>query len=196
MKEYLVLLLAGILLFGCAGGENTSAKAVNAGTDKTGTDNTGVETGDKSGQRIDKQDEKIEDKGFADLISLDVPVRCDVNQVGPQGEVLATLYLKGEKFRMEMSGEVEGENYESTVIYNDDTYYISIEGKYKSQMNNCDWLKFELDEPTSQTDSFSLDDLKNLPSDKYSCAPAVFGDEKFNVDGKACTMNEAIVISP
>jgi len=183
MRWVVLVLIMGLLVFGCTG----QTEPTTGGTTTT----TGGATSGGS-QVLD-----ITGKKMAELISLNLPVECDMSMKteGETGPVTidVKLFMKGKSFREDMV--MQGKSL--TVIMKDKILYSSNPQKGEAALGEfgaCDWLMFDLNSEFfkgNQEDLSGGFDPAQLDIDakiSYTCKQASFGDEKFSVSGKTCDM--------
>lgn len=189
MKEYLALLVVALLVFGCTGGsESTSAKEVSPAGYNQEANKEMIEPEEQTPAPDNGGD--ITSKTISEIMGLGVPVVCDITIDNEFGKLDATLYMKGESFRQDAVITNDEGTQKVTVVYSNKKYYTSVPEEYKSQMAGCEWLEVDVPEGNGASQATSVEGIKNLPETSYSCGPGVFGDEKFEVSGKTCTMQD------
>jgi hypothetical protein len=130
-------------------------------------------------------------KDYAALIALGIPITCDVSNIAGH-ETDATLYIKGEKARAEMTFGYGGVEYESLSIIKDGKVYLQVIDDYFGGMETeCRWIYMETPDDRDQASpSISDEDLRMLDASDFTCVVGAFGDEMFSTTGQACTMAE------
>lgn len=130
-------------------------------------------------------------KDYEALIALGIPITCDITRVGDV-ETDATVYIKGNSARAEMSFDYSGETYNSVSVIKDETVYVQVLEEYFGGLQtDCDWIYIEKPEDKDQASpSITADDLKDMDAADFSCVIGAFGDEKFATPGTACTIGE------
>jgi hypothetical protein len=194
MRGYFAALAAMLMLFGCASApEDGSAKEMSGGPSvETGDADEPVETGVGPASGSESGSTDVAGKTMAQLVDLGVPVNCKIRVRSEAGTSEATLYLKGESFRIETVVNTEGETYEALAILRGGRYYVAIPEDQKQYMNGCDWIMGESAEGVESSD-MSIQDIKGIPESDYTCTPGVFGNEKFETPGKACTFEDIMM---
>ncbi|MFN7991445.1 MAG: hypothetical protein U0R44_04785 [Candidatus Micrarchaeia archaeon] len=206
-----LLLVAGLLIFGCAGGtkeaNNTTVKsnetvppkglpANGSGGDQnvpprpttppenvTGSGGTG--TGSSGGN-------DLSGKGYAALLALGIPVQCDVTSVYKNKTTNMKMYMNGKGVsRVEVPDSSSGQCTNSVMVTKDKQLYM---GCSDGQLfSGCDWMLLEL-EPTSGAPAggagSSAPDLKTMPATDFNCAPWVMDPSKFETPGKVCSFKD------
>jgi hypothetical protein len=130
-------------------------------------------------------------KDYAALVVLGIPIVCDISNLAGY-ETDATLYIKGEKARAEMSFDYGGVEYESLSVIKDGKVYLQVIDDYFGGMETeCRWIYIDTPDDREQASpSISDDDLKALEASEFTCVVGAFGDEMFATTGQACTMAE------
>ncbi len=130
-------------------------------------------------------------KDYAALVALGIPITCDISNLAGY-ETDATLYIKGENARAEMSFDYGGIEYESLSIIKDGKVYLKVIDDYFGGMETeCRWIYIETPEDEEQASpSISDEDLRMLDASDFTCVIGAFGDEMFATAGQACTMAE------
>jgi len=208
-KLLVVLLLAGILVFGCIGqppapqggtpsgatggagagaGTGAGAGAATGGTNATG--GTGQAAGGATGGAAGG----IAAASYAAAIASGIPLICTVTSSGQTN----TFYVKGQQ--MLISGTSAGEPY--TMIVKNSASYMKLSPAMKStfaQMGkNCDWLVFTANATATAgapSPPVSVESYQQ-PSVVWSCNPGNFGDEEFLTPGSTCTMQDLVPTPP
>ncbi len=202
MKYLFAILIAGLLLFGCAAppaeeqpaapgapsGEAPPAEQPPAETPPAETPPAEQPPAEEGGLDLDAWN-------MPALIALGTPVHCTVTY---GGEMPGTyeMWIWGEKFRTE--GTYEGMEEPFISIYKDDKSYIS--ASTMSEMpgaEECDWFVFEAEEPEPGEEPGTEPSYEpmgpedfDMPPMEYDCSVAVFGDEKFATPGTVCDFME------
>jgi hypothetical protein len=132
--------------------------------------------------------------GFAGLLSVIVPCECSVRMTTQSGVSTSKIYFLNNQYRMDAQTVVESKTYNSIVISKNDVVYMDLNAM-KQQTPEvsmpCDWLKFEAQPQQGAPEpAVSENQLKEIPPVDFTCAPAAFGNEKFDTPGKVCTMDE------
>jgi len=212
-KLLVVLLLAGILVFGCigqppapqggapsggaAGGAGAGAAAgtgAGAGAGAGGANATGG-TGQAAGGTTGGAAGGIAAASYAAAVASGIPLVCTATSSGQTN----TFYVKGQQ--MLISGTSGGEPY--TVIVKNSASYMKLSPAMKStfaQMGkNCDWLVFTANETTTAAGAPSPPvsaESYQQPSVVWSCNPGQFGDDEFLTPGSTCTMQDLVPTPP
>ncbi|MFH1447602.1 MAG: hypothetical protein ABIG39_01955 [Candidatus Micrarchaeota archaeon] len=191
MKVYLVLAIVALMLFGCSGpSETTSAKKVTPDNEPGASGTTGQNDG---GQDSQPANQDIGSKTISEIMGLSVPVVCTIATEEPYGKLDAVAYMKGGSFRYEATITTSEGTQEITLVYKDNAYYTSVPKEIQGQ-TDCKWIVIESSNSGTGTQAMTADDLKNMRKTDYSCAPGVFGNEKFEVSGKTCTLQDMMTM--
>ncbi len=209
MKQLLVVLLAGILLFGCtqpgggaqagtggtsggtgaAGGAGTGGTGGTAGETGTAGGATGGTGGGGTGSGF-----SMEAWSMEALASAGMPMKCTVTW-GGEAPGTYDIYVIGQKSRMEGTYQVQGRSQPFVSILKNEKLYMpaSMMGGAEG-MEGCDWVSFDAgtegaSEPGQTTSSYQMVDY-DAPPVSYECNPAVFGDEKFATPGRVCDFQQ------
>jgi len=128
-------------------------------------------------------------KDYAALITLGIPITCDVGSVG-NFETDTILYIKGMNARAEVSFDHSDESYNSVSVIKDDRVYVKVVDEYFGGIESeCSWIYIETPEDKDDASpSISEDDLRMLDGSEFTCVVGSFGDEKFATPGEACSM--------
>jgi hypothetical protein len=193
MKMILSLLVFGILLSGCicpqtdtqiaGNGTQANGNGVNNGAGTTGGQNGNAGTGGTTGTTPNAGD--IATYGAA--VAAGVPLQCTVIQQG----VTTNFFVKGGN--MYMTGSANNENFE--VVVKNDIVYMKMSDDMKQSFTamgkSCDWLEFSDTGSggSGSTSTVSPDDY-TAPNVAWTCSPALFGDEKFAINGGICKMED------
>lgn len=132
--------------------------------------------------------------GFTGLLSVVVPCECNVRMTTENGVSNSKIYFLNDQYRMDVQTVVESKTYNSVVISKNNVGYMDLNAM-KQQMPEvsmpCDWLKFEAEpQQGASQPAVSENQLKEIPPVDFTCAPAAFGNEKFDTPGKVCTKDE------
>lgn len=220
-KLLVVLLLAGILVFGCVGqpsapsgagtptgGAAAPSGAAAGGTGATGAGaagGTGAATGGTGSSGGTGQTGGAGQAGgsnggaaggagiatYAAALASGLPLQCTVTTNGQT----STIFIKGQQ--MMITGASAGGPY--TVVMKGSTMFMQLSTEMKSSFaqmgKNCDWLTYTSNETSSPGGAasapVSASDYQ-APSAVWSCLPGAFGDEKFLTPGAACSMSDLI----
>lgn len=202
MKKYmLVMVLLGILLFGCT---TPSAPAETPDETQAATQPSGeqpaAETieGDQSAEQPAAEqpttDESLAGMTLSEIYALGTPIECDIKVKDVEGVETIKMYIKGNNFREEMTvGGVQ-----MVTILKDEVLYTKMAQKEQmvgTPFEGCDWLKMEA-KGTQQAPSgqggVDVESLEQENKIEMDCKPAIFGDEKFTTPGNVCSMSEII----
>ncbi|MEM4389106.1 MAG: hypothetical protein QXG98_00395 [Candidatus Micrarchaeia archaeon] len=139
--------------------------------------------------------------GFAQLVTLGMPVRCTVTTTQDGQRITMTLWLKGGNFRSEVKPPGSAEVL-VTIVRGGDTFLRVTEElrrAFAAIGKKCDWLKItpqEVAEPPKDRSArprpTSASELESIPPTNFQCNPDVFGDEKFATPGSICSYAELL----
>lgn len=164
MKKILLMTaMAGILLAGC-------------GKTQSGTSNQAT-SGQTGEQKSTEQSQGTKEDGFTGslkaAVALGVPMKCTYKI----GDMEAEGYIKGQKYR----GVMNNQGKKGEVIVKDNCMWSWAEGEgqgvkicFEASESDKMW-----DDPgNAQASDKEVE--SDSPEMEYKCAPAVFGDDKFN----------------
>lgn len=214
MKYLFAILLAGLLLLGCAGPQagqqaGTQQQTQQTGGTGAGTGGTGTGTGTPVQEQEQAQEQEqtqeqqqqglnLDTWSMAALTAFGAPVHCTVTYGGDMPGTYE-MYIWGEKARVEGTYEVTGGTESFVTISKDDRTYMpaSMMGDMPGT-ESCDWFYFEAAEPEpgepaeqGTYETMSMEDFETPPYE-FHCEPAVFGDEKFATPGQVCDFMEVM----
>ena len=125
------------------------------------------------------------------LMAAGAPMKCIVTW-GGEAPGQYTLYVKGQKVRMEGTYQSQGTSVPYLSIMKDNKAYMEAQMMAGAQgFENCDWLSMTVEEGNttgSQTTAQTVD--YNAPPVSYECNPDVFGEEKFATPGNVCDFQQ------
>jgi hypothetical protein len=160
-----------------------------------------AETGNVAGQgnAVEKTPEKTAENTFdpskltswdlAALKSSGASVKCEIEQDTAGKLQNSTVYLKGDKMRV----ETESNGRPVAVIFKGGETYAAI-----SNYPACAWIKFSMANTSGPTapprTPYGAPDESQLekPPVSYTCVADTFGDEKFETSGTVCTMADIL----
>ncbi len=211
-KWLMILLVGAVLLAGCASAPSNAAANANGGASDAGTAgavanaNGGSGAGTPSGsganastgsgaQAGSNAGNEAQALGLMALQALGTPAQCTVKEAG-QPDVV--LYIQGSNLRAESQVVQDNTTYPVISVIRGGVFYVDT-GSFGSEARGCDWIEFKAN--ASQTGASGnsqapftagIDEqtLSDLPPADFSCAPAVFGDEKFQTPGKVCSLTD------
>lgn len=202
----ILVIVAGLIVFGCTGGstgeKKTDADKTKDTTTTSNTDNeanvenSSVDSDNNVQNAADNVVDKLLGKGYADLVALGVPLECDVKTKDYDNkEVYIKLYMKGKNFKSTGTGSLSGSTCTGfTTILSDKIIYMGCETG--ELLQSCKWIKMDttkLDNSTSNSLASSAttsDSLDKIPKTDITCKPGLFGDEAFMVTGDVCDLSE------
>lgn len=126
--------------------------------------------------------------GYAQLVALGKPVQCTIRMTDKRGiSSTTTLYLLGGMMR----AETQIENETVVMISKNNVGYIKVDRGIYGDVE-CDWISIShtYANYSGWSQTISPEDLKNMPSTSFECVPAIFGNEKFETQGRVCTFEE------
>lgn len=143
----------------------------------------------------------IAQKGIAQLVQLGTPIECTFKWMDPDtGEKAdAKAYFKGKSSRIEIKAygaKADGDEQcdKLITVMNDREKKIYMGCDPLPVKEECKWLLFDYsnveDADAESQGGLTSKDLESLPPGDFSCGPAIFGDEKFTVQGKACSIQD------
>lgn len=205
-KNLIILsLFAALLLFGCLGAGEVTEEEKEApagdGAPPTGDGAPPTEDGDGAPPTEDG-DGVIDFAGldYAAVMALSVPIECDITTYVDGEPITVKLYAKGEnEIRKEyVPKDMEDIDCPKFVwITKDNNIYMCCEGGDFLPDSTCDCFAFicEEDEEPAEAGAasgYTALDLGDVPATQVSCWPWLYDPSKFQVPGKACTMDEYI----
>jgi len=143
----------------------------------------------------------IAEKGIAQLVQLGTPVECTFKWMNPETKEKADAkaYFKGKSSRIEIKAyghktEGDEECNKLITVMNDKEKKIYIGCDPLPVKEDCKWILFDYskvdDKEVGSQGGLTQKDLEGLPPGDFSCGPAIFGDEKFTVQGKSCSFED------
>jgi hypothetical protein len=207
----IVLLICGLLIFGCAspsGGAQpgTGSMPASGGVTPPGQGPGGANqpsapplgnntTGDEQ-----NPGNSLLGKTYEELIGLGIPLQCDIIMplTGNQ-TTTAKVYVNGnEQMRSEMDlGEgVSACSKMITIVNGNKVDMKCVEGTIFPQIgaNNpfegCVWMETVANATSGGSPSAQSADYSNVPPARISCLPWVYDASMFEVSGKACNIEE------
>ncbi len=210
-KIVIVLLLAGLLFFGCTG--PSESKEVSPPTGSVSNDSAPeVEepsSGETSDGATDSEPEEEQPTGgtdelagktYEELSALGVPLECDTSVSYEGTATMSKIYMKGELVRIETPISDSQSTCDDLVyITKDNAAYMgcedgSIFGDVES-FADCNWLEFSDVEGSAAGDDehgysyqVTTPDLKSTA--EVSCKPWIYDPSKFDTPGKVCNMED------
>jgi len=185
MKKIIVLLIFGLMIFGCLGPAPppTGGGTTPTGNGTTPTDGGTPPTGGGTSQGTIST--------YAAAAAAGLPLTCTVTS--PEGQT-TQIFIKGNN--MYMAGSSGGQPFE--IISKGDTMYSKLSDEVKQSFlqaanKSCDWIAFtQGGEVTTGTPVSPPADTGAYtgPAATWSCSPGLFGDEKFTPVGNSCTMED------
>jgi hypothetical protein len=211
-KMLIVLVLAGLLIFGCTGQQpaangtaNNAAGTGNGASAASGTQQPAASGGAGAGASAGAASSGTGGPGntgspasgganqaaiatYAAAMAAGIPLECTVTANGQP----MTIDIKGEN--MYMMGQSGGQTYE--MVYKGGVSYMKLSADMKAafaQMGkNCDWLAIAANETSSSggvSPPASADSVQ-APDVAWSCVPGLFNDDKFLTPGASCSMSD------
>jgi len=168
MKKIIVLLILGLMIFGCLG---PATPPSGGGTTPGG----GTPTGSIN--------------SYSAALAAGAPLTCTYTAEG----MSQTVYMKGQN--MYIVGTSGGQPVEA--IFKDNVSYVKLTAEAKQSFQEigktCDWMSFK-QEGEAQGGIYQPPDRSSYsdPNVQWTCNAALFGDEKFQPSGGVCTMEELI----
>lgn len=200
---FVLMIMAGLLVFGCVGGpaEQQPGTTTQTTTQQTTQQQTEEQTTQETGETKPAETESVggdfdlDDKTYLELASLGVPIKCEITSTYGGVTTTATLYMVGEdKIRM----EVPSAGRTMVSLYLDKTLYIK--NVMADMYPDCEWLVIEYDEttgePTGTTEGgMSYEsptaELKDIPAQDFKCEAWAYDNSKFTVPTQSvCTQEE------
>lgn len=191
-----IFVVLGLMFFGCCGlpteiseGNQSSTGGV-AGTGGSGAGSSSGGTG--------AQD--LSGLGYSALVALGVPLECDITETSEGETISMKLYMDGnDNTRAEVPIEDEGSSGCSKFIFisKGQNTYLGCEGSKYPPGTDCDWMVTKAAEGSTEEmeveygsgSSFDTD-YSDIPVADIDCKPWVYDASKFQVSGKACTMED------
>ncbi len=176
MKKCIVagFLAIGLLLLGCTTQVQQNPDINLTTTNASGGEGnaSGSETGEAGG--ID-----LKGLGYEQLVTLGVPIECEVISNESGLETQMTLKIKGDKIRGNGTVNTGSENIDSAFLISGNDVYVWLAPQDRqSVLANCSWLRMTADESQSKMGIDPTEDLKTSGAG-YECKLGSFGDEKF-----------------
>jgi hypothetical protein len=176
------VILATILCFGCVGGDQTQDTVGSSQSPVSGDQDPGQTTG--TGTPATETPDAASITTYGAAVATGIPLEC----TAVMNQETTKFWIKGEK--MYISGTQGGRSFEGILKDNDMYMKLTAEDKasYAQIGLTCDWLLFKGDENESSSSASSIDTTSyEGPNVKWSCTAGLFGDEKFETSGNACT---------
>ncbi|MFH0884573.1 MAG: hypothetical protein V1861_02590 [Candidatus Micrarchaeota archaeon] len=201
---FVILLVVGILLFGCTtptpptkpngtgtppatGGQTTPPD----GTGGNGSSDTEPPEDDDTGSGSSGDD--LAGKGYEALAALGIPLQCDISTTYNGTTTNMRVYMKGsEEVRSETTlADAEICAQMVTIIKGNTFYTGCVDGDI---MPGCKWLQMNVEDseqpPTSGTTA--PPDYADVPPADINCVPWVYDASKFVVSGEVCNLDDLI----
>jgi len=210
MKNILLagVLLASLAFFGCLGGPGAPAPTAQAGAPAGGTPTPAgpaetplsTQAAGTPAPTQPPQAQEIAGKTFSELLALGASVECDVAVATEAGMASGKAFIKGDRSRIEIVVERDGEKVQVTQVYKENTMYITIPSEMKSFLQQllgktCEWMKFDAKPATpvagAGTEPVDKSELDDKTRYSFTCRPAAVGDEKFATPNE-CSMSEVM----
>ncbi len=128
---------------------------------------------------------------IGDAIASGKSVKCTVSYTGGSEDMENIYWIKGDNMR----GETSIGGQERVFIKKDNVFYTMAD----FNESNCDWISTDMSEADGSEESESVeDDFSDFDYKQYDnnsmfrvqCERESFGDDKFEVEGEVCTMEE------
>jgi len=181
----LILIIGAILIFGCAGNQDTQAKPSQTQNPSGSPVNAtaGMANGTANASLNETKEPEIVTT-FANLTRYGVPLQCDVSYTYQGRPVEAKLYLKGpSEIRVESPVGVGQCPVTVTVIKGAGQYV----GCDKKQITpGCDWFKSSYD--PGKPGSASSFDFSSLEAQRFRCKEWAYDLSKFSTSGQSCEL--------
>ncbi len=184
MWGLIALLSIGLLLFGCT--QPPAQQGTAAVTQAPGQATQQAVQATQAGA-------PLAGLGFEQLLSLNTPTACDVRVTSEGKTYDSKIYFLNKQYRYEVDSIVEGKTFKTIMISKNGVAYMDLNAMKQQNPEvtiPCDWLKMEAQATQEPRPAVSESQLKEIPPVDYKCAPAVFGNEKFDTPGKVCTFDE------
>ena len=121
-----------------------------------------------------------------------IPVECDIQVTTSNGQTVMTkAWVLSNNIRTQ--SRVSGYNAEGIVAGG--KTYVNLDPAMKSSLKtDCEWLALEPSSKGKTPPGTGSDpnDIKTMPKTHYTCRTSSFGQEKFQVSGKVCTLQDLI----
>ncbi|MCI0503952.1 hypothetical protein L0Y65_04535 [Candidatus Micrarchaeota archaeon] len=203
---FVIMLVVGMILFGCtgpanppAGGQAGSGIQTEGQTQQEQTqqqDQQGPQAGEQEQQQTQEQQQEQEQATEGDglagqtyeaLATMGVPLQCDMTV----NSTTVKVYMKGgDEVRSEVAITQEGSTCGKmvSIMKGDDFYMGCADGTLFPQ---CDWLHMT-SETTGASGPASSEppDYSEVPPAKINCVPWIYDASKFATPGKVCSMDD------
>lgn len=128
---------------------------------------------------------------MSDAIASGKSVKCTVSSSDGAETMEAVYWIKGE----DMRGEMKFDGQQSVFVQKDGVMYTSAE---MFGAADCDWLSMDMTAEGEEPEAVLGDDYQDFDYEQYEdnamyqvqCERAMFGNEKFEIKGKVCSMEE------
>ncbi len=200
MREifFVLVLITGLLVFGCVGGPSETQTQPSTTQQPGGT--TTPATGEQPGQPATEPatqepppatgEVDYSGMAYAALIATGNPVECDV-RISSQGMVYtAKMYIVGEN-KMRMEWDYAGQKSEAIIV--DDVTYVKLDDPYAG----CEWISMEGsaaeggETPEAGTSMHAtVPDLESMASTNFDCRAWIYDGSKFAIPSNVCTSEE------
>lgn len=175
------ILTISMFLIGCST-ETMETTSVES-EDNEDTETTSVET--------ESSDLMEEMEKISDAVESGKPTKCVITYSNPEMEDSMNIvyYIKGEDLRMETS--MQGMS--SIAIIKDEIAYTQVNEMMGD--TDCDWMSIDPEETEGTEGDYEEADFDYTQYEDDStynvkCTPDSFGNEKFDVTGKVCSMED------
>lgn len=205
---FAILIIAGILLFGCTGPPAPPAGGQGGAANATG--GAGNQTQEQTQQQTQEQTQEQNATGagggtggqgggagedlagqtYEALAAMGVPLVCDITVTSEGKTTNMKVYMKGsDEVRSEFSTGT-AECAKMVGIMKGNTYYSGCEGQ--EILPGYKWLQMDFDPETSGTSAGASEppDYADVPPTKINCVPWVYDSSKFAVSGKICNFDK------
>ncbi len=212
-KLIVLMVLAGLLIFGCtsqqpgpSGTVNTTAPAASGATapvaNTTGgaaapsggtppapaNTTSGTASGTPSGTGAGTNIGSIE--SYVAAMTSGLPLECTAMVNGQP----LTIEIKGQNMYMKMTSA--GQTYE--MVYKNSTTYMKVstqmQATFAQMGKNCNWLTFAANSTSTSGTAASSPPVSTSSVESssvvWSCKPGLFGDDIFLTPGSACSMSD------
>lgn len=206
MREmfFVLVLITGLLVFGCVGGPSETQTQPSTAQQPGGT--TTPATGEQPGQPATEPATQepppatggtVDYSGMAylELAALGVPVECDITSSYQGTTTTMKLYMVGEN-KMRTETPYEGKKL-ITIMIGETLYVTNI---MSDMYPDCEWLVIThtetevTGEPGAAYDAgydTSVSDVGDLPAQDFDCKPWVYDESKFTPPTEnVCTQEE------
>lgn len=187
MEKKLVLLVLAMLLvlsFGCIGGQQSSNQ--QGGQQQGAGEQQNQEQQQNQAQEQNQENLAVK---ISDAIGGSIPYECTIKS--KDGNINIKSYIKGKNIRSISTQVKDGKTIQAEVLTTSDGYMYA---KLLQPYNNCEWLKFKIEQSASQgmkeTPEESLRNYEKNSSIEYNCVVGNFGDEMFTPPANACTQQD------